>query len=91
MGRPFHTAAGHACRCLELGWSLASILQFYWLDLAALGVGFGTMSADVLEVGGSSISEPPRACSEQSWVVCRRLEDPWSLAAQSEINKEEDK
>jgi hypothetical protein len=48
------------------------------------------MSADVFEVGASSISKPPRACSEQSWVV-RRPEGLWSLAAQSEINKEEDK
>lgn len=48
------------------------------------------MSADVFEVGASSISKPARASSEQSWVVCR-LEGPGSLAAQNEINKEEDK
>lgn len=48
------------------------------------------MSADVFEVGASSISKPPHASLEQNWVVCR-LEGPGSLAAQNEINKEEDK
>lgn len=84
----WHTDADAAS--LELSWSLASILQFSWLNLAALGVGLGTKSADLFEVGALSISKPPCACSEQSWVVCWP-EGLWSLAAQSEINKEEDK
>lgn len=90
-GRKFHIASGThmAAASQELGWSLASILQVYCLSLAALGVGFGTMSADVFEAGASSISKPP-PCLEQSWVVCG-LEGPWSSAAQNEINKEEDK
>lgn len=87
-GQQFHVASGThmlLLLCSSLGWSLASILQFCWLSLAALGVGFGTLSTDVFEVGGFIPFKVTKCMlrTELGGLVCR-LEGQWSLAAQND-------